>query len=455
MKGSPIHTGTDLRARAEQKWIWRVGLVAVLMVSVVSVLHRAAGQTSTVTLGKGENGLGDVNRTWEARHISPKAEEAGYFGSAIEVIEDVTGDKTPELLVGAPRESPNGSAKNGRVYLLNGIGGLPIRSIRSPDPEKNGRFGSALAQVPDLNDDGRKEMLIGASGEDIGLIEGAGTVYVLHGGNGTVLGELRSPRPVPHGRFGAAVTALGAATGSGTSEGEDKSVEIAIGAPGEQVEKSQGPSRDTLQGAGRVYRFVIQRGGRGSNDIQSLKTGTIESPSPETSGHFGVSLAAEGRSQDVDGLGLTIGADESPRGVRNAGRLYFTGPDGEIMEGSLRSPAPVKHGRFGASVSHVPDVDDDGGPELLVGGPVETPIGRDRTRGGGMVYLLDGGSKEVKRRYTLPNAHRNSFFGMAIGNRIDRDGDEGRRWPHPEILVGSAAEHREKRAAGVIYRFDL
>lgn len=60
-------------------------------------------------------------------------------------------------------------------FVLQGV-------LEVSDHSQNSRLGSALAQVPDMNGDGFKELVVGAPLED----DHQGAVYVFHGKDKTI-----------------------------------------------------------------------------------------------------------------------------------------------------------------------------------------------------------------------------------------------------------------------------
>ncbi|MGO4754727.1 FG-GAP repeat protein, partial [Streptomyces sp. 2MCAF27] len=121
--------------------------------------------------------------------ISPAAATASS-GKAADLSGDVDGDGYDDLAVGAPDAATKGYAKAGYVALTygtkNGIQvsrhkGLTQASTGVPGtPEAGDRFGSALASG-DMDGDGYADLVVGASGEAIGDVKGAGSVTVVFG----------------------------------------------------------------------------------------------------------------------------------------------------------------------------------------------------------------------------------------------------------------------------------
>ncbi|MDW6061798.1 VCBS repeat-containing protein [Streptomyces sp. FXJ1.4098] len=153
-----------------------VGAVTAVVTAVVTGVALAG--TSHVAANTGAPGGG-------SDAMSLAAATAGSGKAA-----DVDGDGYDDLAVGAPDAATKGYAKAGYVALTygtkNGIQvsrhkGLTQSSTGVPGtPEAGDRFGSALA-LGDMDGDGYADLVVGASGEAIGDVKGAGSVTVVFG----------------------------------------------------------------------------------------------------------------------------------------------------------------------------------------------------------------------------------------------------------------------------------
>jgi hypothetical protein len=313
--------------------------------------------------------------TWRRKPVSDGLEAGGRRGAAV-ALADLDGDGVADLIVGAPREDGSGIFDSGRVVATSGATDDPLWTLDGDD--NNGRLGTALAAVGDVDGDGTEDLLVGAPGE----AGGAGRTHLVSGLDGYVLDSIEG---APGDELGAAVCLAG----DRNLDGRD---ELAIGAPG--------ASNDN----GRVFVHAASN----LAELERLTGSAGE--------RLGSSLALVG---DGDGDGrddLAVGAPSADGGT-GAVLLWRGGG------GSLRVPGATAGEGFGLGLAAGLDANRNGAPDLLVGAPAAAG-------GTGRAVLLDGDDGSVIRDFT--GGSTGDELGRGIGLLPDLDGDGV-----AEVVLGS------------------
>jgi hypothetical protein len=172
---------------------------------------------------------------------------AGNFGVAIASLGDFDGDHYGDAAIGAPGEKKTDApAASGVVYLYSlrkvySNPSLIIPTLTSPHPVADGRFGSALALVPDVDGDGQDDLAIGAPGEPGPNDEAkGGRIYIFSMKTRELLQTLFSPHATASDGFGATLA-------SELSIDQDALGDLLVGAAGEPYSAQQ---------SGRTYLFT-------------------------------------------------------------------------------------------------------------------------------------------------------------------------------------------------------
>lgn len=358
-------------------------------------------------------------------YTSPNPQSLARFGAAVAGVGDINEDGVSDILVGARGENIGEVVGAGRAYIFSGKTGKVVHTLASPN--NGGEFGHSVAEVEDIDGDGVSDLLIGAPYENPGGIDQAGRVYLYSGDTGELLKAFTSLQAEEQGHFGCSVAGVGDTNGDGAPD-------FLVGAKGE--------SPYGEDSAGQAYLLSGSTG-----DVIRRYTFPKEGPIPalevydEKHSRFGSEVAEVG---DVNGDGASdflISAYEKGVGEKDeAGQVaLFSGADGEPIR-TLASPNVSEEGHFGWSVEGVGDIDKDGTPDLLIGS-IESANGKNEA---GRAYLFSGSTGNVIRTFTSPNSQRNGSFGTALTGTGDVNGDGT-----PDLLIGAPGEEiLEGKGAG-------
>jgi hypothetical protein len=347
--------------------------------------------------------------------VSPNEQANGYFGSSVAAGGDVDGDGYDDVLVGASRlhwPPPFPSGGEGRAYVFSGLTGDSIYTLVSPSGEVGGLFGAAVSGVPDLDNDGYGDLVVGAPLEDPGSSPtDAGRAYVFSGQTGDTLHTLVSPAEDADGYFGMSVSGAGDVNADGCSD-----VIIGTGCeepPGAPVN------------VGRAYVFSGQTG---------ALLYTLTSPNEQSAGAFGWSVSGASDLNNDGHDDVVVGAPGEYPGMSpiHAGRAYtFSGKTGALLH-TLASPNQQSPAFFGSSVSWAADLATDGYAGVLIGVPNESEPPGPLYAGRGYVFawmILSGSLSAAElvlewtpwpgaSAYWVHGADNEAYFEPTIANRV-------------------------------------
>lgn len=151
---------------------------------------------------------------WETLSDLRSSQLDSTFGSVISILTDLDGDGYAEILVASPKASVGGIAGAGAVFLYHGGDGALLHEWHGTVPQAG--FGSALCSIDDLNGDGTPDLLIGAPGEPRSSLTEAGAVYCMSGADYSRLFTYRGN--FSGDRVGSSVAAAGDVDLDGTAD---------------------------------------------------------------------------------------------------------------------------------------------------------------------------------------------------------------------------------------------
>ena len=243
-----------------------------------------------------------------------------FTGEAIAPAGDVNGDGKGDVLVGATFADNNGRESSGSAYVLYGkSSGAPVdlatlgdQGIRIDGAAAGDGAGAAVA-AGDVNADGRRDLLVGATFSDNNARQGSGSLYVLSNvGSGIDLaapgaGVVRIDGAATLDLAGGSVAVVGDANG-------DVRTDVIVGAAG-----ADGNGR---RDSGSAY-VVYLDAGKPAVDLGALIGQGIRISGAEAEDGAGTAVAGAG---DVNGdarADVFVGAPfADPAGRSTAGAAY-------------------------------------------------------------------------------------------------------------------------------------
>lgn len=426
-------------------------------------------------------------RTYAAQRIdSPQPEDTGLFSLALNLAGDLDGDGKMDVI--SPQVA--GFNTNGRVYVFSGATGALIDTITAPDAggaggnAQFGLLGTAKVGVnrsaPPYSDlgscpggttsqtcpanpiglpDGVPDLLIGATGVDVGGVTDVGRVYVIDGATRAVLKRIDMPAPDrglttgPAG-FGREVLAPEGLSACGENGGigpcDTTPLAVRIG------DMDGGGRPDIVVGARRVNETPTTAA-PGSHCANALPATTCNGAGRSYI-YRGEEIAGTNPATILDGTG----PGQSVKIIRNPdaqGDNPFSAinSDGEGFGNDLLPIGDV--GRCNVSLApgaRCPRADSsttpDGKPEVLVMAPGEDyPLANPDPAFSetGAAYLVDGATGTILHTYLHPEPQRAAAFGGSFDHAI-ASGDLGDTGA-PDVVIGAPGQNGPYTASGRAY----
>jgi len=315
------------------------------------------------------------------------------FGSAVAGIGDLNSDGAFDLAVGVPGNDDGGADRGGVWILFLDAEGKVRQEQKIADDtggfggnlDDDDRFGSAVADIGDVNGDGIPDLAVGAPGYDDGG-DNKGAVWILFM---RVDGKVDAWQKVSESsggfdgnldaddHFGAAITGIGDLDNNGVPD-------LAVGVPGDN---KGGTDR------GSVWILFLDAEGKVQQEQKIADDTGGFGGDIDDDDRFGSAVAATG---DMNGDGipdLAVGAPNDDDGSDNAGAAWILmmKADGKVdgwqkvsassggFEGNLNAGD-----HFGAAITGIGNLDNSELTDLAVGAPGSDDGGEDR----GAVWIL-------------------------------------------------------------------
>ncbi len=349
---------------------------------------------------------------------------------------DLDGDGLDDLVMSSYAANGSAGSNSGIAWLIPAssprLDAAPVSTdlITIEGANASQALGYDSCTVPDLNSDGRDELVLSAS-------YGTGSLYLFTGRGGWSSTDTSSATSVI--MAGGGVQSLGYDLDGADFDGDGLG-DLAVGAP--QAEGS-------TTNAGVVYLFggtALLAGGN-TDDADVFLDGASSGDA------YGDAVAAVG---DVDGDGLPdllVGSPMEDTAASNAGKVeLYTGLALAMISGEAPSPTAEFHGELTNNylgdedlVAGAGDVNGDSYADLLM-----AANGYDtRQTDAGKVYLVLGGPELegtfdlLEADTTIVGVSDDSFLGDALSSAGDLDGDG-----LGDLLVGARYDDTPASNAG-------
>ncbi len=410
------------------------------------------------------------------------------FGWSLSPLGDVDGDGKEDLATGTVTQSihtgsgapcgapePNGcNEQQGRAWVFSGASGRLIHTLDNPKPQgsnANAAHFGWVGTAGDITGDGRSEVLVGASKNDMpagcgdttpvpaGCRVDQGQTFIFNGATGALVRTLDMPADDLYptgapcvsncGEFGMIVQTPGDTDGDGVDDHLiDAWFYSARTAPDGACGTAAPEPNGCNEQQGRMYVFSGRTG-------QLLLK--IDNPEPQAGARFGLQLVEPYAPGDVNGDGTAdiYGngfAQNGPAGEAQGRAWVFNGKTGALLY-TLDDPAPERGGQFGYSLSRTQH-NGDGVPDLYVG---SSPHHVPDTLQTGSTHVFDGRNGSLLRSFLIPDsdkqpgvgANRGPNFGRAVvaPGDLNADGEPDYLASGPRVDVGTNADQ------GQVYRF--
>ncbi len=312
----------------------------------------------------------------------PLAPIGDRLGASVANAGDVDEDGIDDVLIGSP-----GSLFNtGAVLCVRGADGITIHTLQGEDP--GDRFGEAVANAGDVNEDGAADHVVGAPSRN-----SSGWIGVFSGGDSSLIWSYDGT---------SAEESLGARVCGGYDLDGDEIPDVVASSP-------------TYRAAGRHNEgaFTVFSGGDGTPFFSAV--GGAEGAL------MGFSVALMPSVDGIAGTTLVVGTPEFGGALPGIGRAYLYGTAG----GSTLSLITTLLGdgavsdRFGSAVAYAGDIDQDGFPDIAVGAERST-LGSGPLLGS-YVRVFSGKNHSLLLHQSEQWA--SSGFGAAIAGNGDTNGD--------------------------------
>ena len=386
--------------------------------------------------------------------------DGDQFGSAIANPGDLEADGVTDLAVGAPFTDGD-TSDEGAVWILfmDDDGRVDQQQKISStagsfggELSQDDLFGSSVAGISDLNNDGAIDLAVGTPGDDKGGTD-RGSVWILFL---DAEGKVRQQQKIAHDTggfggklndgdgFGSAVANIGDVNGDGIPD-------LAVGASHDDKDADN---------AGAVWILTMNIEGK-VDAWQKLANSTGGfGGNLNADDNFGAAVAGIG---DLDNNGvpdLAVGAPGDDKGGTDRGSVWilFLDVDGKVQQQQKIAYDTGGFGktlsdgdRFGSAVASIGDKNNDGIPDVAAGAPYDDDVAENAGAFWMLLMNADGkidGWQKVSASAGgfNGNLEADDYFGAAISGIGNLDNSE-----LTDLAVGSPGKDDDGEDKGAIW----
>ncbi len=355
-----------------------------------------------------DNGQVDIEQKISGAqgNLGSGLDDEDQFGHAVAGIGDLNGDGVLDLAVGAPFDDDGGTNRGAAWILFMNTDGTVKSKQKISDTDggftdvldDNDQFGSAIASIGDINNDGINDLAVGAPFDDEDGTD-RGAVYILFmNNNGTVnftqkiasTTRLFETNLKDFDFFGSAITGINDLDGDGLED-------IAVGSSGND---------DGGTDTGAVWVLFLNADGSVKREQKISATSGELGSGLGVGDQFGSAVTSIGDANGDGKIDLAVGAKLSDEGGADRGDVWilFLASNGEVLDKSIIASSRGGFGiglgdgdQFGSAVTSIGDMDGNGANDLLVGAKLDDDGGGDR----GAAWVLFMQRAETDIDFTL------------------------------------------------------
>ena len=325
---------------------------------------------------------------------------------------------------------------------------ISSNTLNGPSLSNFDYFGTSIANIGDLNNDGTYDIAVGAPLDDAGDTN-SGTIHIMFmNSNGTASDTVEINSNTTNGpdlnnddEFGSSIANIGDLNGDGVSD-------IAVGAPLDDAGDTN---------SGTIHIIFMNSNGTVSGTIE-INSNTTNGPDLNNDDRFGSSIANIG---DLNGDGVSdiaVGAPFDDAGGSNRGAIHiiFMNSDGtasdtvEINDTVANGPVLANNDLFGISIANIGDLNGDGTSDIAVGAYGDDGSGSSI---GAIHIMFMNSNGTVSDTIEInddtangPDLYDIDEFGSSIANIGDLNGDGV-----SDIAVGAHADDAGDTNRGAIH----